>query len=440
MCGLVGLYTTLPQGFTSFDKDEFRSLLILDSLRGIDSTGCFGVSRFENNNIDIVKSIGSPYTLFQYDQNSKFSTRIVSEYSVVAGHNRFATYGEVNAINAHPFQEDNITLMHNGTISNFKALNKKYPDIRVDSQVVAKMFSTEGIEETIQQLYGAFAFVWFDSEDKSLNFLRNFERPLYLAKYQSNQMAWASENATLIWHGARHKYTLDIEELPTMRQFKFHMGEINPEITEIKYKTKTYSMPYNSTNYENDEDYYSSRVLSVKGKLTGISLALGDVINFELDDWTETSKEWHTITGYSKDFPEIVLTGAYKGPPEDLLDAELVSGTVSYISYIRANPPRTGVKWKVSLSNISPIEKKIEGQGDWIVLADDSHVRSFRFHQILKENNHKCGWCNTTIIVGAQYHNHAIFSHEVKDKPNVESILCSKCTDDFLCFPSEELE
>src|SRR3546814_3133548 len=101
------------------------------------------------------------------------------------GHNRFATKGKVNDLNAHPFHYGNIVGAHNGTLekSSWDALDKKLgEDTDVDSQAIIKSIATFGIEETVPLLQGAWALVWFDMEAQTLNFLRKDERPLLWAR------------------------------------------------------------------------------------------------------------------------------------------------------------------------------------------------------------------------------------------------------------------
>src|SRR3546814_8848521 len=64
------------------------------------------------------------------------------------GHNRFATKGKVNDLNAHPFHYGNIVGAHNGTLekSSWDALDKKLgEDTDVDSQAIITSIATFGI-------------------------------------------------------------------------------------------------------------------------------------------------------------------------------------------------------------------------------------------------------------------------------------------------------
>ena len=125
----------------------------------------------------------------------------IEKYSVAIGHVRAATSGRgnINDYNAHPFQYDHITLVHNGHIRNAHTLKDadaaKSP---VDSAMVAFSMAKNGELETLQSVDGGFVFVWWNSKTQKLNIARNGERPLFLAYTKNeNSMYWSSEVTAL---------------------------------------------------------------------------------------------------------------------------------------------------------------------------------------------------------------------------------------------------
>lgn len=195
MCGIVGI-----AGKSSKQNDNvLGTLLILDAVRGIDSTGVAGVS--SANAVDVAKAVGNPYELIgsrQYD-------RVVGGVNrAIIGHNRWATQGGVNKRNAHPFEFETIVGVHNGTLTNkWELLDAK--DYVVDSENLYHHMEKKGLDHLMGVMKGAWSLVWWDKTAETLNFLRNKERPMftcYDADYKS--MYWASEYWMLDVALARH--------------------------------------------------------------------------------------------------------------------------------------------------------------------------------------------------------------------------------------------
>lgn len=190
MCGHVGIAGKLE----SKDEKCMKRLLIQDYFRGPDSTG-FAALRLDGSH-KIAKISSHPIDLFQM----KSFTDALQGYtsSVFLGHNRYATKGLVNTYNAHPYEFDHIVGAHNGTLdksswdSLHKLLETEYP---VDSMAIIASIAKFGIEETVKHLQGAWALVWFDKTEGTLNFLRNSERTFWVAYSEDmKKVFWASEH------------------------------------------------------------------------------------------------------------------------------------------------------------------------------------------------------------------------------------------------------
>ncbi len=188
MCGIVG-YITVPGKTGVNDRSKFlRQALIIDTLRGDDSTGVFAVG---HENLFEYKDC-SPYWLKQVGGGHDFvDTKEywenfvdVEPYRCVVGHNRAATVGSVDADSAHPFQEGPITLVHNGTLTSTHGLPTslhQLKEVTVDSHAICHNLALHGVEEVVKELHGAFALVWHDARDDSINVVRNSQRPLHFA-------------------------------------------------------------------------------------------------------------------------------------------------------------------------------------------------------------------------------------------------------------------
>jgi predicted glutamine amidotransferase len=189
MCGLVGI-----AGKLEFKDEHFiKHLLYLDMWRGKDSTG---LASYRNDGTAKLAKIAShPIDLFD---TIRFKDTLNGNQSrAFIGHNRAATKGQVNAVNAHPFIFGNIIGAHNGTLTQAShnalqnELGEKYD---VDSQAIFACIAAKGLKKTVSLLQGAWALTFVDTEAGTLNILKNKERPLWYAYNEDrNKVIWASE-------------------------------------------------------------------------------------------------------------------------------------------------------------------------------------------------------------------------------------------------------
>ena len=185
MCGLVGW-----AGQNSLkNKNMFDFMLFVDTIRGKDSTG-IGFLRDDGDIAFVKKAVIASDFL-----DLKLVDRELGRwnYKAVIGHNRAATKGMVNNVNAHPFICGPILLAHNGTLTN-QSLLPNYLDYDVDSENICHAIAEEGIMTTISKLCGAYALTFFNQDDETLNLVRNDKRELsYAYSEDMKTIFWASE-------------------------------------------------------------------------------------------------------------------------------------------------------------------------------------------------------------------------------------------------------
>jgi Glutamine amidotransferase domain len=253
MCGLMGLITGATNGFTKNDIDTMTGLLFMTQLRGTDSTGVCAVSNL--NESSWYKALGTPDKLFESKDWPTFHGELWTDGRGMFGHCRAATRGTVNIDNAHPFEVKRadgttVTLVHNGTLSEVQTLTGK-DSHDVDSKWLAEMIAEHGADKALGLINGPIATIWHDSADGTINWYRNYERPLFMAKSRDNRIYLQSEKETMIW--ARMKFTLlfdeaDIFEIATHQHYSFDI--------EKGGDVKVTPLPKKYPQYDPDEYKY----------------------------------------------------------------------------------------------------------------------------------------------------------------------------------------
>lgn len=178
MCGLVGIISRKPSGFTTKIIETFETMLKFDALRGHDSTGVLCAK--STGSVDVLKVAEEPYFLFRSTQWEPWKNRAFGTGRILAGHNRAATRGTINNDNAHPFVEKHIVMMHNGTLNHGWESLAKDVKLEVDSHAICHALTEDVPEKIIPQVSGAFALMWYNLETEEFYAVRNSERPLVL--------------------------------------------------------------------------------------------------------------------------------------------------------------------------------------------------------------------------------------------------------------------
>lgn len=180
MCGIIGLIGTNSQ-------EKIINGLLNMEYRGYDSCG---MAYFKDNKINIIKKTESPRNLKTEDS-----------FIIGVGHTRWATHGKVNKNNAHPILsfDNNLAIVHNGVIENFKELKDKYlSDIEfnteTDTEVLVNLISKfykenslcESIKEVCKIIKGSYAFLILNKMDRNSIYLACDNMPLIIGVGDEN--------------------------------------------------------------------------------------------------------------------------------------------------------------------------------------------------------------------------------------------------------------
>lgn len=194
--------------------------------------------------VDWIKLQGDPDAFFALPAVDKYFKRANSSFAWV-GHNRSATIGENTTNNAHPFQHSNIVGVHNGTIRNKWELTDSGYKFQVDSDALFNGIKLHGAKETLAKVDGAYSIVYFDSDDATINFARNDQRPMHFLKCTEKSSSanvadkefifFGSELGMLGWICARNGFICG-EHHPSkvLTHYKFRIGEEKPLTSELE--------------------------------------------------------------------------------------------------------------------------------------------------------------------------------------------------------------
>lgn len=162
MCGIIGF-----TGFLNAPDVLINGLRELE-YRGYDSAG---IACSTQDGIQTIKAVGKVSSL-----EEKLPKALSASCGI--GHTRWATHGNVSEINAHPHKFGKVTLIHNGIIENYLALqwdledDTHKPVSQTDSEIAAMLIDKyyngdpySAIKKAVNRLEGSYAFcIIFENE------------------------------------------------------------------------------------------------------------------------------------------------------------------------------------------------------------------------------------------------------------------------------------
>lgn len=237
MCGIVAVINKFTNGFTQAQLDAFESLVYIDGLRGMDSTGVIKVSN-DGTFLTLKGAVAGPNFL-EEKQWETVRREAFTTGSALIGHNRKATKGTINDENAHPFViNDEFALVHNGTMLGD---HTKYAKVEVDSHAIAHYLHEHGVQGGVDELRAAYCLFWYDYRNKSVNVIRNPERPMCWMETK-DAYYYASEAAFLDFVAKRHKLILlgEIQEQPEYVHSHFTLSDKSWDVDSVAITKKPF--------------------------------------------------------------------------------------------------------------------------------------------------------------------------------------------------------
>lgn len=254
MCGIVGLITKATNGFAIKEIEVITQMLHSNQVRGSDGTGVFYNTKANKGMVKVVKSAVPACDFIRTTEYNNATDTFLRASNFVIGHNRSATKGKIDNDCTHPFKEKHITLIHNGTLETQKELNDT---VEVDSHAICHSMAEIGAEETIKLLNGAFALVWWNAIDKTLNICRNNSRPLFIIETKDNHIL-TSELELGEWMCARHHYTIVSKKAVEIKKiYTFHIKDMKTYTTkDIEFK-KLEWLPLTTAAWKETDNYHN---------------------------------------------------------------------------------------------------------------------------------------------------------------------------------------
>jgi len=239
MCGIVGYVgfrQALPVLLQGLKRLEYR---------GYDSAG---IVLAENGGLSVEKCVGKIVCLEEQIEGK--------EYHAMTGiaHTRWATHGEPTIVNAHPHldSKDQIALVHNGIIENYRALKAFLEErghkfrTQTDTEILVHLIEeyyegdlTEAVRIALTQVEGTYGIVVIASHEPDKIVAARQGSPLVVGHGDRENFV-ASDMSAILAYTNRAVY-LEEGEIATVTADKYEISAVDknlmraPQIEEISW-------------------------------------------------------------------------------------------------------------------------------------------------------------------------------------------------------------
>lgn len=401
MCGIVAVYGNIG----AEERKIFQQLLQVDVIRGKHSTGIIGVKGTD------VSTYKKALSATEFLELSKAQSIINSSDRVLIGHNRHATVGAVSDINAHPFTHGDISLVHNGTLTEQWQL----PDSKlfdVDSENICYAVNKLGAKEAFENTVGAFCCMWYDSSNNSFNLVRNDQRPMWSVRNAKGDVAFfCSERELLLAILVRNRYDFEgdyklfFSELPTCEIYTlgYDNGKVRT-INKTKFEENTGTDWYRGYKGGSFTSYYSRNNQPTKTLLEQrVGLVPMDFVPVELD--LSTFQEYNHTTTVN---PKGTVMGRLLVEPFNRIKLLHTEKPTSSKVSARVSTLDPSMKENTGLTHLSPKESWCLSSYYFVDLKEEQQVEE----PIEEKQCENCGFSSNSYV------------------ESIDFVVCKKCIDE----------
>lgn len=245
MCGIYGLVLS---------KNENIYELIINGLiqlqnRGYDSSG-LSILNNNNNTFEVVK-YASTDIMNSLDKLYALKKEISDESFIGMGHNRWATHGIKDDINAHPHLSNNkkFVIVHNGIIENYSKLKAEliqkgyYFISQTDTEVIVNLIeynytiyndTFEAIKKTIEVLEGTYGLIIQSINDKNKLYCVRNGSPLLIGQNEDKVIITSEQSG--FCNMVKNYITLHNDDICVVEKKENNTIIINTTNTYLKKK------------------------------------------------------------------------------------------------------------------------------------------------------------------------------------------------------------
>lgn len=200
MCGLFGIISLNDKHeLSDAALDAVARLAVMNRFRGQDSIG-FISHRFGSDSYQTKKSVSDPFDYIAEEWPRQVNSYKQKRPMLVMGHTRWATRGDLTLACAHPFRHGNVIGMHNGTIGDKdKPEFTNHEKFKTDSEALIHNLDALGPKKALLDVAKvnncAYALTWVNVKTHIFSMIRNYQRPLHMAKVNDVLMYSSDDDA-----------------------------------------------------------------------------------------------------------------------------------------------------------------------------------------------------------------------------------------------------